>query len=46
MNSFAKEVGKRPRAALAQIGRDAFFCAVVSFFGERIEKIDCFHNAP
>jgi hypothetical protein len=46
MNGFVKEGGKRPSAALAQIEPGAFFCAVVSFFGEITEKNDCFRYSP
>jgi hypothetical protein len=46
MNGFAKDGGKRPSAAPAQIGRVGFFCAEVSLFCEATEKNDCFITSP
>jgi hypothetical protein len=46
MNGIAKDGGKRPSAAPAQIGRAAFFCANVSFFGEGTEKNDRIKASP
>jgi hypothetical protein len=46
MNGFSKDGGKRPSAAPAQIRLGAFFCTVVSFFGEITEKNDRFIYLP
>jgi hypothetical protein len=46
MSNFAKDGGKRPSAAPAQIAAGVFFWSEVSMFGEITEENDCILATP